>query len=163
MTTSRRQLAKDGFWERSARPIVLLFPLPFILSAVIWMDLALQVQLSLLILAGTLCVLAGIGLLAQHQAQARQKMLVDAVPLLVSKDVNPAFLATADAVVTYANHAAEARFTHPVDDSIGSRLAKVIANPDVLIYRLQKKAITLAAAREDVTTRKGKYLSLIHI
>ena len=157
MTTSRRQLAKDGFWERSARPIVLLFPLPFILSAVIWMDLALQVQLSLLISAGTLCVLAGIGLLAQHQAQARQKMLVDAVPLLVSKDVNPAFLATADGVVTYANQAAEARFTHPVDDSIGSRLVKVIANPDVLIYRLQKKAITLAAAREDVTTRKGKY------
>ncbi len=157
MVKAARKLARDGFWERSVRPVVLLFPLPFIILAVLALDLPVEVQLSLLISAATLCALAGIGLFSQQQAQARQSMLVDAVPLVISKDVNPALLATEEGVVTYANDAAKARFMDPIDDSISARFASVIANPDDLIFRLQKKAVSLAAAREDVTTLKGQY------
>ncbi|UWR01013.1 response regulator [Rhodobacteraceae bacterium S2214] len=97
------------------------------------------------------------GTMARRQVHAKQRLLSEAVPLLVSNDLNPAFLTDADGVIAYANEAADERFAETSDNSLGARLATVIANPDAVLYRLQSRAITMASAREDIVTRAGQY------
>ena len=164
MTTARRRLTQDTILERQAHPAVLLFPIPILIAAGLYLDTAPEVRLSLLIAAATLTILLGLSLWARLRGRMRQKLLRDAVPLLVSKEVHPALLANADGVIVFANEAATARFSNPVHDTVADRLAKVFANPDPLIYRLQQKAVRLAAAREEISTRQGQFrLSVVRV
>lgn len=157
MFTARRRDAWKWFGDAPVGPVILLIPLPFIVGAIAVLNLPPEALLGLLVAAATLCLLAGLGSLARYQSRARQQVLADAVPLLISKDVTPAFLVTADGAVTYANEAAILRFIDCSEDGIRARFASVLADPDPLIQRLQNKAIAVAAAQEDVTTRKGQY------
>lgn len=143
--------------DQDAYPVVLLLPVPFLIATAFFLVPDLITQIGLLISAGTLVALAVIVVMAKRGATSRQKLLAEAVPLLISKDMNPAFLAQPDGTVIYSNEAAEERFPNPEDDTIGTRFAKVIANPDAVLYRLQNRAVTLAAAREDIVTRTGQY------
>ncbi len=143
--------------DRSLSPLIMLLPVPVLVGVVVFLNLPIEARLSLLISAATLCVLAGVGFHTRSRGRMREAMLLDAVPLLVSRDITPALLATAEGEITYANDAAKTRFTSPMDNSVSARFATVVANPDTLIYRLQKKAEAMAAAREDVTTMKGQY------
>lgn len=142
---------------QAAYPVLLLLPVPFLIGGAYFFVPDLFAQIGLLISAGTLVALAPIVVLARRNATSRQKLLAEAVPLLISKDMNPAFLAQSDGTVLYSNEAAEERFPNPEDEMIGTRFAKVIANPDAVLYRLQNRAVTLAAAREDIVTRTGQY------
>ncbi len=154
---AKRRPVEESFWERSPRPPFLLLPVPILVGAAMLLGMSIASQISLLISAGTLCVLAGVSVLARHQTDMRQRMLTESVPLLISRDVNPAFLADAEGVVTFANEAGEARFPNAADDTVAARFSAVIANPEAVLYRLQNKAISIAGAREDVVTRTGQY------
>ncbi|MBB5721623.1 two-component system cell cycle sensor histidine kinase/response regulator CckA [Loktanella ponticola] len=137
-------------------PVLLAFPIPFLLGAS-FMVPDLVVELGLMVSAITLGILAVMGILARRRVILRQRLLSEAVPLLVSNDLNPAFLTDVDGVIAYANDAANERFTETSDESLAARLATVIANPDAVLYRLQSRAITMASAREDIVTRAGQY------
>lgn len=153
---AKRPPGTEGFWARSVHPGFLALPIPFLLAASVFMT-EVTLSLGLVISATTLGILALMGTLARRQVYLRQRLLSEAVPLLVSNDLNPAFLTDADGVITYANEAANDRFVETSDNSLGARLATVIANPDAVLYRLQSRAITMASAREDIVTRAGQY------
>lgn len=153
----KRPPGGDGFWERAAHPILLLLPVPAIGVAAYALWSERQIVIGLLALGGTLIFLAMIGFIARYQARARARMLREAVPLLVSRDATPAFFTNETGVITFANDAALERFPDPADDKLVTRLATVFANPDAVLYRLQTRAVTMAAAREDVVTRNGHY------
>lgn len=153
---AKRPPGTEGFWARSVHPGLLALPIPVLLVAAIFVT-PLTISLGLVISAVTLGILAAMGTMARRQVHAKQRLLSEAVPLLVSNDLNPAFLTDADGVIAYANEAADERFAETSDNSLGARLATVIANPDAVLYRLQSRAITMASAREDIVTRAGQY------
>lgn len=153
---AKRPPGTEGFWARSVHPGFLALPIPVLLAVSLMMS-ELTLSLGLVISAATLGILSVMGTLARRQVHARQRLLSEAVPLLVSNDLNPAFLTDADGVIAYANEAADDRFVETSDNSLGARLATVIANPDAVLYRLQSRAITMASAREDIVTRAGQY------
>lgn len=153
---AKRPLGIEGFWVHALHPALLALPVPFlVVASLIVEDLILI--LSVIISATTLGILAMTGTIARRRVHLRQRLLSEAVPLLVSKDLNPAFLTDADGVIAYANAAADERFIATSDNSIGARLATVIANPDVILYRLHTRALAMASAREDIVTREGQY------
>jgi two-component system cell cycle sensor histidine kinase/response regulator CckA len=153
---AKRSPATEGFWAHALHPAFLALPIPLLLGgSVLAQNLVLS--LSLLMSASTLGILALMGLLARKQALGRQRLLSEAVPLLVSNDLNPAFLTDVDGIISYANEAAADRFVETPDNSLGARLATVIANPDAVLFRLQSRAIAMASAREDIITRAGQY------
>jgi two-component system cell cycle sensor histidine kinase/response regulator CckA len=137
-------------------PGLLAFPIPFLIGASFFAS-DMMIVLGLLISAVTLGMLSIMGIIARRQVTMRQRLLSEAVPMLVSKDLNPAFLTDADGVIAYANDAADERFVATPDNTIGGRLTAVIANPDAVLYRLQSRAIAMASAREDIVTRAGQY------
>lgn len=154
---AKRPPGSEGFWARAAHPGLLSFPIPFLVGTAVLGTTDVTIVLSLLICAATLAILTVSAMYARHQVQSRQRLLNEAVPLLVSKDLNPAFLTDADGVISYANEAADDRFLPTPDKSIAARLSTVIANPDAVLYRLQTKALAMASAREDIVTRAGQY------
>ena len=153
---AKRPQGTEGFWARAAHPGLLAMPIPFLIGAMFAVEEA-TIFLGLAISAATLVILAISGTVARRQVHMRQRLLSEAVPLLISKDLNPAFLTNADGQIAFANEAADERFVPTGDNSIAARLSTVIANPDAVLYRLQTKAVAMASAREDIVTRAGQY------
>ena len=144
-------------------PILLTIPIPFLIGGSVLASES-TVVLSLLISACTLAILALMGTISRRQVHMRQRLLSEAVPLLISNDLNPAFFTNADGVIAFANDPANERFVETNDNSIGARLATVIANPDAVLFRLQTRAMAMASAREDIVTRAGQYrLSVVRV
>ena len=153
---AKRPLGTEGFWARAAHPALLAIPVPFLVLMAI-LSAEPKLLLGLLISALTLGILAITGTIARRQVQMRQRLLSEAVPLLISKDMTPAFLTNEDGVIAFANEAADERFLPTPENSIADRLSTVIANPDAVLFRLQTKAMAMASAREDIVTRAGQY------
>ena len=153
---AKRPLGTETFWVHAAHPALLALPIPFLLGGLYLVQDA-TISLSLVIFTATLATLAITGTIARRQVYMRQRLLNEAVPLLISKDLNPAFLTDAEGLIAYANEAADERFVPSSDNSIAARLTTVIANPDAVLYRLQTKAVAMASAREDIVTRAGQY------
>lgn len=152
----KTKLRVQGFWTRAPNPVWLILPIPFLLIGA-WFVEPVKMAMSLTICAAILGVLAITGLATLQREASRQRLLDEAVPLLISNDANPAFLANGDGEIAYANHAANTRFPEVNDNMVASRFATLIANPDAVLYRLQSRAVVMAAAKEDVVTRGGQY------
>ena len=78
-----------------------------------------------------------------------------AIRTLVAQDITPTILTDADGEVTFCNPAAVTRFAPLAGQTLQSVFRGVLANPDAVLFRLQAKAASTGAAREDIVIRGG--------
>ncbi len=100
-----------------------------------------------------------------HKKEVREKAaLDDAVRALISHDSDPAFLTDTEGEIRFANAAAEERFGENSLDHLTTAFGKILANPEVALYRLQNRAFTVGSAKEDLSTRNGQFrLSVVQV
>ncbi|MCB1366681.1 MAG: response regulator, partial [Rhodobacteraceae bacterium] len=88
----------------------------------------------------------------------------ESLDVFVHNDSSPTLFAGEDGIISYLNRAAHTRFGAAEGRSLVMLLSAHAANPVNVVFRLQQKARTLRAAREDVVTENGHMrLSVHHI
>ena len=80
----------------------------------------------------------------------------------IEKDATPSFIATADGQIKTRNIAAEKAFDGIEGDTLAALLKTRFANPSAILYRLQSRAESMGAAREDIVTRAGQVRLSVH-
>ena len=119
-------------------------------------------QLALVICGMTcLCLIAlqrlRAGLAARRSLQTEQRLA-----LLVEKDATPCFTTDPLGQIKFQNAAARTRFTACDGTTLIAALKDHFASPAAVLYRLQSRAGSLGAAREDVVTRRGHLRLSVH-
>lgn len=84
-----------------------------------------------------------------------------AVAMLVGQDATPCFTTDVQGHILYRNTAAKARFGMAAGTLV-SALQDHFASPSSVLYRLQSRAVSASAAREDVVTRRGHSRLSVH-
>lgn len=109
-----------------------------------------------------LCVAAGLLMLrAGHnlaRAQSRQS-----VAHFVSNDISPSFITRLDGEISFSNPAADRAFGTAKGRTLASVLADRVGNPSAILFRLQSRAQTSGAAREEIVTNSGQILLAVHV
>jgi len=120
------------------------------------------VGLVMLSVAGTLGCLALLIYALSHaarRAEGRTRAVLDAV---AGRDAAPCFTTDEDGVIGYQNKAAQDRFGSQSGTALIRAMGDLFANPSVVLFRLQNKAMATGAAREDVVTRRGHLRLAVH-
>ena len=110
-----------------------------------------------LTLVALILVLRAITLFADRADRGVER----AMHLLVGQDATPCFSTDMQGQILYRNAAAQARFG-PATATLLSALNDHFASPASVLYRLQSRAQTAGAAREDVVTRRGHSRLSVH-
>jgi len=101
---------------------------------------------------------------ARLSERRRQTALDAAVRDLIRHDNDVAYLTDLDGAIKFANPAAEARFGEIEEGHLTNAFSMVLANPEVVLFRLQSRAMTLGSAKEDVVTRNGNFrMSVVQV
>jgi two-component system cell cycle sensor histidine kinase/response regulator CckA len=146
----------NKLWMHAKGIGFLLIPVPFLVIMAMFMATP-KTGLWMVLTAAILMCLAAYLWVLQQRAQTQQRLLVDAIPRLLSIDVNPAFLADEVGEIISANDVADERFGTTSENTLAKRFGALIANPEAIIFRLQSRADTAYSAREDIVTRTGQY------
>ncbi|MFN4153415.1 MAG: ATP-binding protein [Paracoccaceae bacterium] len=149
--------ALRGLASRSR--LLLAGALAALVAAAVASDPSLRVAAA--VVALTLGALVGllwtIVLLAERSERGAER----AVAQIVGHDATPCFTTDAQGQILYRNTAAQARFGAAAA-SLMSALHDHFASPASVLYRLQSRAATAGAAREDVVTRRGHSRLSVH-
>jgi len=102
---------------------------------------------------------------AERLSERRKQAALDAaVRDLIRHDSDVAYLTDLDGEIKFANPAALNRFGEISDQHLSTAFGKVLANPEAVLFRLQSRAITLGAAKEDIVTRSGHFrMSVVQV
>ncbi len=101
---------------------------------------------------------------ARKKAVREKAALDEAVQALISHDTDPAFLTDAEGEIRFSNAAAAERFGDASKEHLTTAFGKILANPEVALYRLQNRAFTVGSAKEDLSTRNGQFrLSVVQV
>lgn len=118
--------------------------------------------LPLLAAGGTLATIAAFFLILALHFRYTQRAAYRILSDFIAKDAAPSFVTDQDGVVRSRNAAARARFETLGTDTLAGALRTVFANPGAVLFRLQSKAHTTGAAREDIVTRQGHHRLAVH-
>lgn len=110
------------------------------------------------VLGSTLCLAWLAGRLADWRDNRRRVLIRD----LVGQDLLPSILTDPEGEVIFCNDAAVARYSPDPGTTLSAMLKGALANPAPILFRLQSKADTLGAAREDIVTRGGHLRLCVH-
>lgn len=112
--------------------------------------------------AATLAVLAVLLKILAARAMQQRTSLHAQIAAFVAEDAAPSFTTDPDGAVGYQNRAGMERFGARTGQTLARSLEDVFANPSAVLARLQNKAQTLGAAREDLVTRRGHVRLSVH-
>jgi len=80
----------------------------------------------------------------------------------IAHDASPSFTTDAEGAIGYQNRAAVERFGAREGQTMTRALGEVFANPASVLHRLQGRAESAGAAREDLVTRRGHVRLAVH-
>jgi two-component system, cell cycle sensor histidine kinase and response regulator CckA len=148
---ARRLSARAGFLLAGALAAV----------AVFWFSPEPNIRVGAAVASATLLAVIVLLRLAVFYADRRERLAMRAVAVLVGQDATPCFTTDAQGQIHYRNAAAQARFglEHA---TLMAALQDHFASPASVLYRLQTRAATGGAAREDVVTRRGHSRLSVH-
>ncbi|WP_395006734.1 ATP-binding protein [Cypionkella sp.] len=135
--------------------LALVFAVLAVLSAGAWRHVF---AVGAATLAAMVLIQAGWRSLAQRQLRLQEARLAQ----IVAMDVTPCFTTDAFGQVGHQNHAAVALFGAREGGSILAALNDHFAAPSAVVYRLQSRANSQGAAREDVVTQRGQTRLSVH-
>lgn len=134
----------------------------FVIAAVAWFLTEGMMGIAALAVAATLAALAGmIAWLSLRHGRARGG-LQEQLAAFIENDASPSFTTDADGEIGSQNRAALQRFGSRGGQTLTRALAEVFANPAAVLHRLQNRAESLGAAREDLVTRRGHVRLSVH-
>ena len=81
---------------------------------------------------------------------------------LVGEDATPCFATDEQGQIVFRNHAAHSRFGERAVATLVAHLHEIIASPGATLFRLQSRAASKGAAREDLVTRQGHLRLSVH-
>ncbi len=111
-----------------------------------------------LIAAALVFLLGGLFLVARQLQSVPRVGPVDTIMAnVVAHDPDIAFLTNSEGEVVMCNEAAKLRFEPTSRQSLGSILTAIVANPDVVLYRLVTRADAMGSGKEEIVTRSGQY------
>ena len=120
------------------------------------------VKLSVL-LAGKTLIFLVLALWFLDRLGKRRSRRQDAVlGTMVGHDAAPCFMTDDQGQIHYQNEAAIARFGDRDGATLISSMSDHFASPSAVLFRLQSRAISQGAAREDVVTRRGHTRLSVH-
>jgi len=134
---------------------VVLLAAAFFVSDPILTRIFLSVGLTLGFLAGMVRFLA-----LRHRLSG--KKLKSALSAFVEHDSSPSFLTDLDGEIGFLNQAALERFEDQKGQTLSHALRDMFANPAAIFARLQSRASSFGAAREDIVTRRGHIRLAVH-
>ncbi len=106
-----------------------------------------------------LAILIGGGrLVLRRKARAARRQ----VQAMVQHDATPTFCTDSDGAIDFQNRAALDRFGERGGETLVRALGGLFAAPSAVMFRLQSRAASLGAAREDVVTRRGHARLSVH-
>jgi two-component system cell cycle sensor histidine kinase/response regulator CckA len=85
-----------------------------------------------------------------------------AILAFLRDDPAPCFATNAEGVVMFRNASADTRFAQSEQASLIATIGDVFAHPSAVLFRLQSRAASKGAAREDVVTRRGVMRVSVH-
>ncbi len=97
---------------------------------------------------------SGSSLLLGWKDRRNRYRITNSVAEFVGLDVSACFVSDEDGEIHYMNAAAQARFDKN-DRTSADLLRHVLANPGAILFRVQTRAASKGAAREDIVTRQG--------
>ncbi|TNF61452.1 MAG: response regulator [Rhodobacteraceae bacterium] len=104
-----------------------------------------------------------LGLAVSDAVRARIRMRTRAeLARIFHNDAAASLLVTQDGQIAAANPAARGRFHASLEASLGRTLRGLLANPDMVIHRLQTRAEQRGAMSEDIVTRAGPVRLSVH-
>ncbi len=112
--------------------------------------------------AGTLAALAFVIRWLSSRHGKSQSTLHEQIAGFILHDASPSFSTSADGEIGYQNRAALERFGSRAGQTMTRALGDVMANPGAVLHRLQVKAASIGAAREDLVTRRGHVRLAVH-
>ena len=112
-------------------------------------------RLAALCVAGGMLALCTLIFLVLAFDGRRQSRLMATVSEVVIHDAAPTFVTDHEGALCYRNRSADDRFDLNDAQTLSQCFSKLFANPSAILQRLQNKALTLGAAREDIVTRRG--------
>ncbi|MEM1101225.1 MAG: ATP-binding protein, partial [Pseudomonadota bacterium] len=92
----------------------------------------------------------------------RQRAMVSSVAGFLQNDSAPSLMTDASGAIMTRNRAADERFSTAEARSLAECFSGLFANPAPILFRLQNKAMTLGAARDDIVTRRGHVRLAVH-
>ncbi len=118
--------------------------------------LALATAGGVLVTLGTLT-----GLLAWRHGRVTDRARLQLMTM-VAHDAAPTFCTDTDGQIDFQNKSAQDRFGAAGGQSVIRAMGSLFANPSAVMFRLQSKAASVGAAREDVVTQRGHARLSVH-
>ena len=112
--------------------------------------------------AATLAVLALLVRLIGARQKKQDAVLHEQLAAFIAEDASPSFSTDAEGEVQYQNRASIERFGTRGGQTLARALSDIFANPTAVLHRLQNRALSLGAAREDLVTRRGHVRLAVH-
>lgn len=110
------------------------------------------------IAAGLIFLIGGVYVAGRKAQSTPRAAPVDPVMAkVVTLDPDIAFLTDSEGEVVLCNDAARQRFEATENQSLGTILTAIVANPDVVLYRLVTRANAIGSGKEEIVTRSGQY------
>ncbi len=88
--------------------------------------------------------------------------LHDQLAAFIAHDASPSFTTDPEGEIGFQNRAAVERFGTRGGQTLTRALSDIFANPAAVLHRLQTRADSLGAAREDLVTRRGHVRLAVH-
>ena len=119
-------------------------------------------MMLLLSIAGSFLVLALVARFAAHRQRVERSRDAEQIGRFIAHDASPSFTTDLDGEICYQNRAAVERFGSRGGQTLARALSELFASPGSVLNRLQSKAASLGAAREDLITRRGHVRLSVH-
>lgn len=120
------------------------------------------VQALVWLIAGTLAMTAGwVALLSYLRARA-DRVLQRRLAQLLDHDPTPSLVAREDGTLVHLNPAAERQLDAGRASTLAGVIQGALANPGMVLFRLESRARARGAAREAVVTRQGHVQISVH-
>lgn len=142
--------------------VLILAAISIVLGAGAWAVLDGQSQRAMAAAALSLFFVSAILGILHFGQSITLKQSQKSVTQFITNDSAPSFIATGDGQITSANPAAERVYGQTAKSTLSSILAEKISNPNAVLFRLQKRAETSGAGREEIVTSGGQVVLSVH-
>jgi two-component system, cell cycle sensor histidine kinase and response regulator CckA len=130
-------------------------------GAALWFDTALPV-VALLSAGTSFAAVALIAAAIGARSKVQEHGIKGQITRFIEHDAAPSFTTDATGEVETQNRAALERFGSRGGQTLARALREVFADPAAVLYRLQNRAESAGAAREDLVTRRGHVRLSVH-
>lgn len=148
--------------DATPRRLGLMLAAAVALGGMTWGVLAGQAQVIGAAAALSLGFVAIVLLLLRIGHRLAQGQTAQSQTDFMANDSVPGFITVEDGSIVSANPAAQRQFSNVARKTLAAVLAERLGNPGPILFRLQSRAKSLGAAKEEIVTNSGQLVLSVH-